>query len=518
MRSLPKRFLARGGAFCVALAALLAAGPGCGGRTGPPRGLVLVVVDTLRADHLGVYGYSRPTSPSLDALAGDAVLFRDVASPAPWTLPSLATLMTSLYPSVHGAHSPSNLQDLDWYFRPKQYRAFSKLHPSRVTLAEVLRDAGFATYGAVQGSYPTSVFGMSQGFGTYRENATPGLRFDLEDALAWLDATKPDRFFVYLHVQEVHAPYTPVAIRRGAKRKLDPARMSYYREAVAEERARFLQHDFDPGYGGPIDGSRASLRALSRPGTRVSRRDVEHLVALYDRGIAYVDYWIGALVRGLADRRLLDDTLLVVTADHGEEFLEHGRLEHSFSYYEEMLHVPLVIRVPGEGRGRVVEQTVGLVDVMPTLLDVLGVEAPPGLEGRSLRALWRHGGAAPSAESAYVGEASFHRGDLALRGPGWKYIQGAAAPGQPPRQELYDLVTDPGEKRNRCPDEPTLCRSREEQLRARMASLRARAEALAAPEPATLDGDTRESLRALGYLDGSDEPDPPEAAAPPRSQ
>lgn len=459
----------------------------------PPRGVAIVVVDTLRADHLGAYGYARPTSSHIDAFAADAVRFADATSPAPWTLPALASLMTSLYPSVHGAHSPSDLKDMTWYFQPREFRAFSQLHESRLTLAEILRDAGFATWGAVQGSYATRAFGMSQGFETYRENATPGIRFDLEDAFAWLDAEKPDRFLVYLHVMEVHAPYTPPEIRRGAHRKLDPTRMPYYEEAVAEERLRLLQWDFDPGYRGAADGSRASLQSLSRPGARVTAGDVGHLVTLYDRGIAYVDHWVGALVEGLRERGLYDETIVVLTADHGEEFFEHGRLEHSFSYYEEMLRVPLIVRVPGARQGVVVGETVGLVDVLPTLLDWLEIPAPDGLQGRSLRASFAGSGA---TGSSYLAEASFRKGDLALRGAGWKYIRSGDG-----GEELYDLVADPGERENLCPARRADCERHRVELDARVAAQRERAKVLAAPEPAKIDDATREDLEALGYVE-----------------
>jgi arylsulfatase A-like enzyme len=457
-----------------------------------PRGVVLVVVDTLRADHLGSYGYSRPTSPRLDALAAEGVRFANATSPSPWTLPSLATLMTSLAPTVHGAHSPSDLGNLEWYFTPGQYRAFSKLHESRTTLAEILRDAGYQTFGAVQGSYPTRAFGMSQGFDVYRENQTPGLRFDIEDAFAWLDEKRPDRFLVYLHPQEVHAPYTPIAIRAGAHRKLEKERMPYYEEAVAEERLRFLQWNFDPDYRGSVDGSLANLGELSAPGRRVRPKDLRHLVALYDRGIRYVDHWIGELLDGLAARGLAEGTIVIVTADHGEEFLEHGRFEHSYSYYEEMLGVPLILRVPGEGRGSVVEQTVGLVDVVPTLLDLLDVSAPDGLQGRSLRPLWRgeHG---PPVE--YVGEASFESDHLALHSTRWKYVWRSDG-----RDELYDLAADPRERVNVCAIHKA-CSEHRERLLARIAEQRELAGGLAAPEAAEIDDATLEELKALGYLE-----------------
>ncbi len=485
-------------ALAVASLALGFVFVGCGDSR-PPRGLVLVVVDTLRADHLGAYGYGRPTSPNIDALAEDAVLFRDAVSPAPWTLPSLATLMTSLYPSVHGAHSPSDLQNLAWLFNPGNFQAFSSLHESRTTLAEVLRDAGFATFGAVQGSYPTSVFGMGQGFDIYRQNLTPGVRFDVEDALAWLDDEQPDRFFVYLHVMEVHAPYMAPAIKPGSERKLDPGRMAYYEEAIGEESRRFLETDFDPDYRGTVNGSRADLRARAHAPDELSPADREHLVALYDRGIVYADHWIGVLLDGLRERGLLDDVVFVLTADHGEEFVEHGRLEHSFSFYEEMLHVPLIVRVPGEGRGVVVEETAGLVDVMPTVVGVLGVPGSEGMQGRDLRSAWQAPGREKRAPD-YLGEASLHRRDRALRGPGFKYIRrddGAGAV----REELYDLAVDPGEKRNRCRQAPQACLAHRRRLAAVLAAQRERASAMAAPEPAEIDDDTRESLRALGYIE-----------------
>lgn len=487
--AVPVLVLAVGGGVAVA----------CAPPSGPPRGLVVVVIDTLRADHLGGYGYERPTSPRMDALAADAVLFRQAISPAPWTLPSLATLMTSLYPSVHGANAPSRLDDFEWYFDPGSFEAFSSLHPSRTTLAEVLRDAGFATFGAVQGSYPTSVFGMGQGFDRYRQNRTPGVRFDVEDALAWLDEEQPDRFFIYLHVIEVHAPYRPVSIHKGLEMRLDRDRRPYYEEAVAEERRRFLETDFDPGYAGEVDGSLENLRVLSPARKRLPPADLRQLVALYDRGIVYVDHWIGELEDGLRERGLLDELAFVVTSDHGEEFLDHGRLEHSVSYYEEMLNVPLIVRVPGEGRGTVVDETVGLVDVMPTLLDVLGVPGPEGMQGRSLRGLWR-GEASTAAEGPveYLAEASRRRGSV-LRGPGFKYIRTPSPGGA--REELYDLRVDPTESKNRCGSDRRACRAYRQRLSARVSEQRDRASALAAPEVTEIDDQTRDQLEALGYVD-----------------
>jgi len=498
-----------GGRVCAIACLVLVLGA-CSPGAPPPRGLVLVCIDTLRADHLGAYGYPRPTSPRIDALAREAILFRNTLAPSPWTLPSVATLMTSQYPSIHGAQSPSNLDDLEWLHHPKRYRPFSALHSSRTTLAELLRDAGYATYAGVQGSYVSTAFGFEQGFDVYHQNRTPGVRFDIEDALAWLDERQPDRFFVYLHVGEVHSPYTPIAMPRLAAELFEADRIPYFETALEQEQSRFAAIDFDPDYTGFVDGSRESLARLRRG--RVSKRDLDHLVALYDRGIAYTDYWIGRLLDALAQRGLDDETLFVLTADHGEEFIEHGGLEHNYSYYEEMLRVPLIIRVP-QHPAATVDSTVGLIDVLPTVLDLLGLAQQtqrPEIMGSTLRPLWNDGVDSPDRD--YLGQASFVHGLTAIRSGRWKYIHHAPTkPGEKAHSELYDLIDDPDEKTNQCNDHKPRCLQLARKLEARNAELAATAERLALPdaEAAHIDPATAENLRQLGYLDD----DPPKSPA-----
>jgi arylsulfatase len=201
------------------------------------------------------------------------------------------------------------------------------LADSRTTLAEVLGAAGFRTAAFVSGAYAGRVFGFAQGFARF-DGDRVYVRLNVEALLEWLDRERPARFFAYLHVGEVHGPYTapdPTHLPPGAP----PER----RHAVEEERGRYAEVDFDPGYDGPVDGSVANLRALSRRTLIPSARDVEHLVALYDRGIAYTDRWIGRLVENLARRGLLERTLIIVTADHGEELFEHGGVEHGKTFF-----------------------------------------------------------------------------------------------------------------------------------------------------------------------------------------
>jgi arylsulfatase A-like enzyme len=480
--------------WAAAALLLVLAGIGCRGEPPrPPEGVVLVVVDALRADHLGCYGYTRrPTSPHLDAFAADATRFAHASSSTPWTLPSLATIFTSLYPSVHGATLASDIGL--WLTDHAHFKPVTVLDDSRITLAEMLRAQGFATAGFVQGSYPAPEFGFGQGFDRYDANVHPGIRFNIDALLAWVDEVRPRRFFAYLHVAEVHSPYTPPPPNPWyTTTSPDPANRAVAL-ALDEERARYHQWDFDPSYTGWLDGTWESL-AMARHGRRLQPRDVEHLAAIYDRGIAYADYWIGRLLNALADRGLLDRTLVIVTSDHGEELYDHGGVEHSRTYYDEMMHVPLIVRVPGVGRGRVVQQQVGLIDIMPTILDLLGMQAAPSFQGRSLVPLIR--GRALD-ERPVFGEASQVAGLEAVRTGERKYVR--AAGGQ---EWLYDLRADPQERNDGCAREAAACAALRAALAAHRAAMATAAVRLALPPPAPahVDQRTRARLRELGYGD-----------------
>ncbi len=456
---------------------------------------MLFVVDTLRADHLGVHGYQRPTSPEIDAFAADSIRFSQALAPSPWTLPSLATLMTSLYPAVHGANKRSRLGELDWLFEPGSFRPTRALHASRTRMAELLQAQGFATLGLVQGAYPSAVFGFAKGVDRYDENASPGVRFDVEEALHWLDSEKPERFFVYIHVKEVHSPYSPNDIRVTVNHRRSAVSTQQYRAGAKEERERFEQIDFDPGYAGRVDGSLKSLQRMKKQLPKQAAGDIYHLVALYDRGIRYVDHWFGALIGGLRERGLLNETVVLFTSDHGEEFLEHGGLEHGHTYYEEMLRVPLILRIPGQAHGTVIDDAVGLVDVLPTVLEVLGVEAQYPTQGRSLVPLWTGGSLEPRS---YFGEASNDDGRMALRADGFKYVRNKARP-----DELYVLSEDPGERFDRCRLRRKLCKSYRRKLKAWVKQQAQFAALLALPEAqdVVIDDEMAERLRSMGYVD-----------------
>ena len=258
-----------------------------------------------------------------------------------------------------------------------------------------------------------------------------------------------------------------------------------------EERQRYAQWNFDPDYTGAIDGSESTLVPLRTKAPPA--RDAQHVAALYDRGIAYADYWIGHLIDELKRRGLYDQTVLVVTADHGEELFDHGRLDHSRTFYDEIMRVPLVMRVPGRGIGTTTTTQVGLIDVMPTLLDVLGVPYDGTMQGTTLKPLL-DGALFP--DRVLFGEADQGYRLVAMRTNQMKYIQDLNGG----NREAYDLVNDPHELQNLCTGNPMACApfaTAIAQWRAEMTSAQA---AQAGPVPtAAIDERTRERLKALGY-------------------
>jgi arylsulfatase A-like enzyme len=427
----------------------------------------------------------------MDALAADAVRFSAAVTSAPWTLPAMGTLWTSLYPSVHGATKRSD--ERKFAVDREHFVPSSALDESRVTLAEVLQANGFATAAFVNGCYPGKEFGFGQGFDLFVENAAPGIRFNVEALLDWLDAQRPKRFFAYIHAIEVHSPYAPLGETRELRARTD-AEGARQREALAEEIRRYEAVDFDPGYSGSADGSLNTLTRFKTHGLAPSPADLAHLVALYDRGIAYTDYWVGRLGEELKRRHLYDDTLFIVTADHGEEFRDHGGLEHGLTFYDELLRVPLIMHVPGHAGGRTVDEQVGLIDVMPTILDLVGVPHHLTLQGRSLVPLL-DGQALP--DRLLYAEADVAGARMAMRSNKIKYVETVEGA----KREVYDLANDPHELRNLCADDREGCDLFADTLRSMRAEVDLAAQQLNLPpaRAAQIDERTRERLHALGY-------------------
>ncbi len=332
------------GAGVAILALVLSCGTG-----ERPLNVIVVGIDTLRPDHLGCYGYERETSPNIDEFAAGGVLFENALSQAPWTAPSFATVFTSLYPSQHGS------MDVN-----------SRIRESVPTLATMLKQRGYATGAIINAPALKPEFGLSRGFDFYDMTPLDGRRGDgtTRDALAWIDKVRGGPFFMFVHYFDPHIPYGPPA-------GYDDLFHKGYRGRI--------KNPFD------IEGFSKSRDRLFEEMKELTADDWAEIIDLYDGEIVYVDEAFGALMRGLKDRGLTENTVVILLGDHGEEFFEHGGFEHGHTLYDELIHVPLIVSLPGRiGEGARVRNQVRLLDVTPTVFDLLGLEPPAHFEGVSL--------------------------------------------------------------------------------------------------------------------------------------
>jgi len=427
--------------------------PAPGAAPGVRRNVVIYLVDTLRAGHLGCYGYNRPVSPHIDAFARQSAVFRHTVAQSSWTRPTTTTILTGLLPRTHNVFSHRDA-----------------LAPQAVTLAERLREVGYHTAGFVTNPNVAPNFGLDQGFELYRllgpkRRTAAGIN---ERAAEWLDSEwkKDAPFFLYLHTMEPHAPYDP-----------PPA---------------FLQR-FAPGLRNPAWTQMAFVEALEK-GDAVGTPEVRQgLRNLYDAEIAANDEAFGALVDLLVQRKLWDDTVIVFVADHGEEFGDHGGWEHGRTLYDEMLDVPLIVRIPGAG-GKIVERQAQQVDVVPTILDALGLKLPADLEGRSLLALAEGPAIDPQEEPAFSWLEERSLRSAAVTTPKWRLVEKRFPVSG---SYLYDRQADPEERHNLAREQPV----RAGYLRAQLRAVeRSRLGTLKALEAKPLDPETQNQLKALGYL------------------
>lgn len=396
------------------------------------RNVVLISIDTCRADRLGCYGFELNTTPNIDALSQEGTLFENAISPVPITLPAHVTMLTGTIPPYHGVHD----------------NMAYKLESSGVTLAEILKENGFTT-GAVIGCYMlNSRFGLSQGFDSYNERfeeerlntgrvneryASEVSRFADE----WLEENSDDDFFLFLHYYDPHRDYLPP----------EP----------------FASKFFGKPYAGEI---------------------------------AYVDYSIGQVIKKLKKLGLYDSTLIIVTADHGEMLGEHGELTHAYFIYQSAIRVPLIFKLPGQTESRRIEPAVGLVDIVPTICGLLGIDAPEQLDGVDLSDCLRKNKPLQADRFLYCGSLypTKYKGNslLGLVSRRFKYIQTT-------RPELYDLVKDPHERNNLVEERPGLAKS----LKAQLAQLLE--ESVRDQNSDTniyLDAQSRARLESLGYVAG----------------
>jgi hypothetical protein len=328
-----------------------------------PRAPVLLIsIDTLRADRLGCYGYARGTSPRLDAFADESVLFEDVWSTSCKTAESHMSLFTSLPVSAHGVSNSSARLKLPVHIVGK----------NRLTLPQVLNRAGYWNAGVACGGNLIGGMGFDRGFEKRFTSEIEDISVIVERTLAAVDAglAQPDPMFLFMHTYQVHGPYLPPAAFRE--------RFAPEPRGLVGQRVLAIQDlPFQQQWGAMFSSFWADVE-------RFGPEDSAYLSDLYDGEIAYTDEQVGLLFDALEERGVFDRMIVIVLSDHGEEFAEHGHYEHDQLYPEE-LHVPLLVRLPG-GRlgGTRVSGKASLLDVMPTLLELVGLAGPGTMTGQSL--------------------------------------------------------------------------------------------------------------------------------------
>jgi arylsulfatase A-like enzyme len=432
-----------------------------------PPNVVLITVESLRPDHMASYGGPRVTSPHIDALAREGMLYENARAPTSWTLPSHASLFTGLYPTVHQTTAP-----------------LGKLGDSYTTLAEVLAAHGYQTAGVVSGPYLRREHGLAQGFQFWDDSIAALTDFEAHNEVtsprmeaslaAWLrEKRDPKRpFFLFAYFWDPHYDYIP-----------PPP----YSEMFVDAGMR------------PVDVTNYELSPAVHAG--IPKEELAWVEAQYDGEIRWTDDHLGRFFDLLRAQGLWDHTLVIVAADHGEEFFEHGRKGHMNALYVESVHVPLIVKYPHGGPVGRDPRLASLVDVFPTVLQVTGTPADLPLQGRSLLR-------APEPDrpvftelraTRYFGpsyEYSTVKHWEAIREGDWKLITVA----EEKRTELYDVAKDPAETNNVASEEP----ERTGEMRAALTQWQEKARRLAANfRPggrATVEAAARDRLRALGYL------------------
>ena len=412
--------------------------------------VIVLLIDVLRADHLSCYGYERETSPNIDRFAEEATLFTSAVAQSSFTKTSVASLFSGLYAFRHQVYSGGEQHDL-----------FSN---SIDTLAETLTHQGLLSVAWVENPQLRAYLGFEQGFAEYHDQ--PGhADVIVDEFLDWVDVYGAHNgFFAYLHVLDLHGPYTVP----------EPFDTRFGRHADTFDGMTWQSWR---GYKGRVTDGK-----LVPP-----EDDLKQLRALYDGAIAFVDDQVGRLFEGLRDAGIYDETMIVITADHGEGFMEHGFLAHTNTPYQELIHIPMLVKLPGgEGAGQRRDENVALVDLAPTIEDFVGVDLELERDGKSLLPVLRNEG---PLERDYIYSELSNR--MAVRKGKWKlfYLE-------PKRRNwLYDLSQDPGEQTN--------VRELHPDIAADLGAAAAAAAAIresADAEQTTVDPATVERLRALGYL------------------
>lgn len=447
----------------LAICFVLAVFPGCKPEGSPKLSagerpnVLLIITDTTRADELGCYGGQADVTPKLDALALSGARFASARAHAPWTLPSIASLLTSRHPAAHGAGG--HLGD------------FTALPADIEFLPELLRQAGYATGAVLNVLFLSERFGMTRGFEhvDYYESAsnTDMRRAEqtTDAALAWIESVRSDAFFALVHYFDPHLVYDPPEPFRG----------------------RFADQQDIEKPDMPF-GTIEDMKLLRAGAMRLTRQRVERMHLLYRGEVAYMDEQIGRLLDGLRRLGLFENTLVIVVGDHGEEFFDHHGFEHGHSLHEEIVRVPLIFAGYEIPDGMVVDAPVGLIDVAPTICELADVPVPAGFAGRSLLPAFE-GLTMPPHPILSQGNMWGPALD-SLVSDGYKLIR------TPRGRMLFNLATDPREHREIALLEPERAQQMDDDLKLLLESV---SRSRTAPVVALSEED-RQRLCSLGYI------------------
>lgn len=475
--------------------------PATSGAGGAPRGVILIHADTLRRDHLNFYGHSRETAPMLARMAKEGVLFNNAISNASWTKVSTPSIMTGLYPATHGVALQTD-----------------RLPSSATTMAEVYRAAGYATLSLSSVPFTGQYTNLHQGFEELHESSSLSSdgsalssktgREYVDRLLDWVERHREVPFFAYLHVFDPHSPYEPYPPYNT--KWSDPVRMEQHRRNV-DVAAKVIEDPFFRTRRLPT--RQEVIKAGLDPDTYVAQE-----LDWYDGSIRGLDAEMGRLLEQLRRMGLDESTLIVLTSDHGTEFHDHGRFWHGQGVYGELINIPLVIRWPGRvPAGRAIDDLVQSIDILPTMLDLTGLEHPPGVQGQTLQPFLNPASQSAGGPGSWPGWTprpaiservpttvivpdEQKRVSVAIIDGTWKLIHNTTQTPGLPEFELFDYFKDPLDKHNVATDHPDVV--------ARLAKAIAGWKQMATAARVKPDAETTKALspeelqrlRSLGYV------------------
>jgi arylsulfatase A-like enzyme len=427
--------------------------------------IVLITIDTLRADHLSCYGYERRTTPNIDKIAEKGIIFKNAIAPSSWTAPAMVSLFTSVYPINHGVIHGSVTNKKVYH-----QEVFSD---DLTTLTEILNEHGYTTFGVASNLHLNGKFGFARGFDYFECLPFLPARVVNKTVYAWKEKIKQsDKFFLWVHYSDPHWPYIP--------------RKPWVKEYFSE----------DHGNGQNWLTKLPKYHSQTASYLKKHPESLPALEALYDSEINYVDAFLGALFRTL---KLEKNSLIIITSDHGEEFLEHGQMGHTNNLHQESIHIPLIVKFPHSSKQEIVNEQRNLVDIMPTVLSFLDFKPAEQISGKSF---WGNRISLFGIKKGLIkkGRRHYNFSELdkfsiqkTLLTPKWKYIYNY----RNKKEQLYHMKSDPLELNNLANKKIKQCYKLKEQLfgwvsNAKKTPTRKHAYHLSTEE--------EEKLKSMGYI------------------